>query len=73
VALARALAHAPNLVLLDEPTTGLDAAGMARVSEVMAEEAARGAIVIAVTHDPRLADQGKRRYVMEAGRLRLVQ
>ena len=73
VALARALAHAPKLVLLDEPTTGLDAAGMTRVAEVMAEEAARGAIVIAVTHDPRLAEQGKKRYVMDGGRLKLTQ
>lgn len=73
VALARALGHAPRLVLLDEPTTGLDGSGMARVAEVIAEEAARGAIVIAVTHDPRLAERGHRRYLMETGRLKLAQ
>lgn len=73
IALARALAHAPKLLLLDEPTTGLDAAGMTRVGEVLVEEAKRGAIVVAVTHDPRLAELGTARYRMEAGRLRNTQ
>ena len=71
IALARALAHAPKLLLLDEPTTGLDAAGMTRVMEVIAEEAERGAIVVAVTHDPRLASLGQVRYMMQAGRLKM--
>ena len=71
IALARALAHAPKLLLLDEPTTGLDAAGMTRVMEVIAEEAERGAIVVAVTHDPRLAELGQARYLMQAGRLKI--
>lgn len=70
IALARALAHAPKLLLLDEPTTGLDASGMARVMEVIAEEAERGAIVVAVTHDPRLAELGQLRLTMQAGRLK---
>jgi heme exporter protein A len=51
VALARALVHDPRLLLLDEPTTGLDQAGADRVRLLVAEEARRGAVVIVVTHD----------------------
>jgi heme exporter protein A len=51
IALARALVHAPTLLLLDEPTTGLDAASTARLVRIVREEAARGAVVVVVTHD----------------------
>jgi heme exporter protein A len=71
VALARALAHAPRLLLLDEPTTGLDAAGTAKVADVLLEEAKRGAVVVAVTHDTRLAELGNQRYRLESGRLKI--
>jgi heme exporter protein A len=71
VALARALAHAPRLLLLDEPTTGLDVAGTAKVADVLMEEAKRGAVVVAVTHDARLADLGNKRYRLEGGRLKM--
>jgi heme exporter protein A len=51
VALARALVHEPRLLLLDEPTAGLDARSAGRLSEVVREEARRGAVVVVVTHD----------------------
>lgn len=51
VALARALVHQPRLLLLDEPTTGLDTAGAERLKSVVSEEARRGAVVVVVTHD----------------------
>lgn len=56
VALARALLHEPQLLLLDEPTTGLDQASAGRLTEAIAAERARGAIVVLVTHDQWLSD-----------------
>ena len=55
LALSRALLHAPRLLLLDEPTTGLDEASVARLVDVVEEEKERGAIVVLVTHDHDLA------------------
>lgn len=57
VSLARALVHRPRLVLLDEPTTGLDRSGVARLVRVVGEEAARGATVIVVSHDEGFASE----------------
>jgi ABC-type multidrug transport system ATPase subunit len=71
VALARALVHDPALLLLDEPTTGLDRDGVQTLSEVIRSEAARGAVVILVTHDESFAQSiGDERLVLEAGKVR---
>jgi heme exporter protein A len=49
---ALALLHRPRLLLLDEPTTNLDAAGIAIVDRIV-ENAAADGIVILATNDPR--------------------
>lgn len=49
---ALALLHQPAVLLLDEPTTNLDAAGVALVDRIVAEQRTRGITVIA-TNDPR--------------------
>jgi heme exporter protein A len=71
VALARALVQQPKLVLLDEPTTGLDAAAVERLATVVREEAEGGAVVVVVTHDGAFATRIQDRHVaLERGRLR---
>jgi len=70
IAFARALVHQPDLVLLDEPSTGLDKASVERVERVITEEAERGAAVVMITHDATIARQVKAtRYQMDRGRL----
>ena len=51
VALARALLHDPSLLLLDEPSSGLDARASARLREALRDAAARGATWVIATHD----------------------
>lgn len=48
--LAQALAHEPDLVLLDEPSAGLDVAGFELLDELLAELEARSATVLVCSH-----------------------
>jgi len=50
--LACATVHAPQVLLLDEPLTHLDAEGMARVVALIEAERARGAGLLVATHHP---------------------
>jgi ABC-type Mn2+/Zn2+ transport system ATPase subunit len=51
VLLARAIAGSPELLVLDEPDTALDSAGLATLRRLVAEEVAAGRTVVYVTHD----------------------
>jgi iron complex transport system ATP-binding protein len=57
VLLARALATAARLVLLDEPTAGLDVAHALRFLELLRAQAAAGMTIVVVLHD---LDQARR-------------
>ncbi len=51
VALAKVLAAGPKILLLDEPTKGLDASASAGISLILKDLKARGTTIIVVTHD----------------------
>jgi manganese transport system ATP-binding protein len=48
---AQGLAQQAELLLLDEPITGLDLVSMERIRAAVAEEIARGTTVVVTTHD----------------------
>ena len=50
VVLARALVHAPRILLLDEPTDGLDVPGRREVLGLVREQAAEGRAVVLSSH-----------------------
>ena len=70
LALASVLVMRTPILVLDEPTTGQDAQGVARVREVVARAAGEGRTVIAISHDMRfVAESFRRVVVMREGRV----
>jgi UDP-glucose/iron transport system ATP-binding protein len=70
VALARALANGPEVMLLDEPTAALDPDSGARIVALLRELHARGLSVVMVTHsDDHARALGGTLYRCECGRL----
>lgn len=70
LALASIIVMEPPVVVLDEPTTGLDFRECAKVMNVIAELNARGITVIMVCHDMEVvADYAKRVIAMTAGQV----
>ena len=61
--LARALLHAPRILLLDEPYTGLDEDASTRLTGILQSLVASGRTVILTTHDRGLLEAGPRRVV----------
>jgi energy-coupling factor transporter ATP-binding protein EcfA2 len=70
LALASILAMGTPTVVLDEPTTGQDLRGVERVRRIVADLAAAGRTVVAISHDMRfVAEAFPRVVVMRAGRV----
>ncbi len=55
VALARALIHGPELLLLDEPWTGLDRESSKLLFSILEEEKTKGTLIALVSHEADLA------------------
>ena len=66
VVLAVELAGNPPVVLLDEPTRGLDYAAKAELSRIIADMAAEGRAVLVATHDVEMVAQTCSRVVVMA-------
>lgn len=70
--LAAALLDAPDLLLLDEPFSGLDYSGILEMRRLLAEHKAAGLTQVLAAHDlDPVADLADRLVVLDAGRLAL--
>jgi ABC-type multidrug transport system ATPase subunit len=69
VAFAQALSHRPDLLVLDEPTSGVDPLGRARLWETIGDAADGGAGVLVTTHYMEEAHECGRLVVMADGRV----
>jgi energy-coupling factor transporter ATP-binding protein EcfA2 len=69
VALAAVHAMQPQVLVLDEPTVGLDRHLTGRLLEWVSERRSAGAVVIFITHDMRLACLAPRCIVMDRGQV----
>ena len=69
LAIARALANEPTLLLADEPTGALDSAGGQEVIELMSRLHAAGQTIILVTHDANVAAAADTVLMMRDGRI----
>ena len=69
LAIARALANDPTLLLADEPTGALDSAGGQEVIELLSRLHAGGQTVLLVTHDPEVASAADRNLFMRDGKI----
>ena len=67
--LAAGMIHDPALLLLDEPTAGLDAEGIKRLWEELGRRAANGTTVMISTHDREAAEAADRVVELDGGRL----
>jgi ABC-type multidrug transport system ATPase subunit len=69
VAFAQALSHHPDLLMLDEPTSGVDPLGRARLWETIAGAADGGTGVLVTTHYMEEAQECGRLVIMASGRV----
>jgi len=72
VSIARALLHQPRLLLMDEPSTGLDLTSTASCIDIIEHAKAEGAIVVLVTHEANFASTVADR-VLQMNRGRIVE
>src|SRR5690606_1381015 len=70
VALAGALIHDPDVMILDEPLTGLDAASARQVKDVLVDRVRAGRSVILTTHILEVAERlAERISIVTRGRI----
>ena len=73
VALARGLATEPRVLIVDEPTQGIDVGAKAEIHRLMSELAGRGLAIIMISSElPEILGMSDRIAVMHAGRIAAV-
>ncbi len=71
VAIARALMQSPQILLVDEPTTGLDVQATVQVMEILKGLQGQGLTIVAILHDLGLVEgYCDRAIVLEKGRVK---
>ena len=69
IAIARALANDPAILLMDEPTGNLDSAAEAEVMQILKRLHAEGKTVVLVTHNNEIAKQAEHVVCVKDGRI----
>ena len=69
VAIGRAIAMKPTLLLADEPTGNLDSRSSGEVVEIIEQLNADGISLMVVTHDPDLGERARRHLFMRDGKI----
>jgi polar amino acid transport system ATP-binding protein len=67
VAIARALAMSPDIILFDEPTSALDPEMVGEVLSVIKDLAKKGLTMVVVTHEMQFAKEVANRVVVMDG------
>ena len=69
MAIARALANEPKVLLADEPTGSLDSRSTTRFLAILDDLGAKGITIVMVTHSPEVAAHADRVVEMNDGRI----
>ena len=70
IELARALVHAPSILILDEPTAGLDQRALVKIWEhLLSLRKERGVTLVLNTHNPEEAEKCDRLAILDRGRI----
>ena len=69
MAIARALANDPLIILADEPTGNLDSTAGVEVMDIFSDLHDQGTTLILVTHSEELAERCERRVLLRDGRV----
>jgi len=69
VAVARALAMQPALMLADEPTGNLDSRSTAEVLDLLEQVHAEGGTIAVITHEDEVAARARRVITLRDGRV----
>lgn len=69
MAIARAIAQAPPIILADEPTGNLDSNSTKEIMQILRELHGEGRTVILITHDNEIAEQADRVIKIRDGKI----